>query len=216
MTLGRAQKLIPKRRFSGRHTNSVLMWTSCFRRRLALLFRGTRAIRKTGYATPEACPRNSRGRELLIRRCFYHVADEVQEGFYITLYLFGYGDDEAASPPALGDCPEAGRKCHPPGVDNVGASVLARAGIIPLYLSRFPEGRARTPVLHRVHTAPRPFTLGAPDRQQQHAREKSPAAQTMPSECRQHAWAQWKAVRTRIQCAPNRPGEMSAPAGSAG
>ena len=33
--------------------------------------------------------------ELLVRRCFYHVADEIQEGFYITLYLFGYGDDEA-------------------------------------------------------------------------------------------------------------------------
>jgi hypothetical protein len=32
--------------------------------------------------------------ELLIRRCFYHVASEIQEGFYITLYLFGYGDDE--------------------------------------------------------------------------------------------------------------------------
>jgi len=33
--------------------------------------------------------------EFLIRRCFYHVADEIQEGFYITLYLFGYGDDES-------------------------------------------------------------------------------------------------------------------------
>ena len=32
--------------------------------------------------------------EFLIRRCFYHVADNIQEGFYITLYLFGYGDDE--------------------------------------------------------------------------------------------------------------------------
>jgi hypothetical protein len=33
--------------------------------------------------------------ELLIRRGFYHVADEIREGFYITFYLFGYGDDEA-------------------------------------------------------------------------------------------------------------------------
>jgi formylmethanofuran dehydrogenase subunit E-like metal-binding protein len=33
--------------------------------------------------------------ELLVRRAFYHVAGEVQEGFYITFYLFGYGDDEA-------------------------------------------------------------------------------------------------------------------------
>jgi hypothetical protein len=32
--------------------------------------------------------------ELLIRRCFYHVAEETREGFYITFYLFGYGDDE--------------------------------------------------------------------------------------------------------------------------
>jgi hypothetical protein len=32
--------------------------------------------------------------ELLIRRCFYHVEDEVREGFYVTFYLFGYGDEE--------------------------------------------------------------------------------------------------------------------------
>jgi hypothetical protein len=32
--------------------------------------------------------------ELLVRRCFYHVTDEIREGFYITFYLFGYGDDE--------------------------------------------------------------------------------------------------------------------------
>jgi hypothetical protein len=31
--------------------------------------------------------------ELLIRRCFCHSGAEIQEGFYITLYLFGYGDD---------------------------------------------------------------------------------------------------------------------------
>jgi hypothetical protein len=33
--------------------------------------------------------------ELLVRRCFYHVGGETCEGFYITLYLFGYGDHEA-------------------------------------------------------------------------------------------------------------------------
>jgi hypothetical protein len=33
--------------------------------------------------------------ELLIRRAFYHASDEIREGFYITLYVFGYGDDEA-------------------------------------------------------------------------------------------------------------------------
>lgn len=32
--------------------------------------------------------------ELMIRRCYYHEGEEVREGFYITLYLFGYGDDE--------------------------------------------------------------------------------------------------------------------------
>jgi len=32
--------------------------------------------------------------ELLIRRCFHYVGDEIREGFYITFYLFGYGDDE--------------------------------------------------------------------------------------------------------------------------
>jgi hypothetical protein len=33
--------------------------------------------------------------ELLIRRCFYQVSDETRDGFYITFYLFGYGDEEA-------------------------------------------------------------------------------------------------------------------------
>lgn len=37
--------------------------------------------------------------EFLIRRCFYHEVEEAraaksQAGFYITFYLFGYGDDE--------------------------------------------------------------------------------------------------------------------------
>jgi hypothetical protein len=32
--------------------------------------------------------------ELIIRRCFYHVAGVVRDGFYITLYVFGYGDDK--------------------------------------------------------------------------------------------------------------------------
>ncbi|MBZ5652749.1 MAG: hypothetical protein LAO18_19950 [Acidobacteriia bacterium] len=33
--------------------------------------------------------------ESLVRRCFYHMAEETKDGFYITLYVFGYGDDEA-------------------------------------------------------------------------------------------------------------------------
>jgi hypothetical protein len=32
--------------------------------------------------------------EMIIRRCFYHLENDVRDGFYITLYLFGYGDDE--------------------------------------------------------------------------------------------------------------------------
>jgi hypothetical protein len=34
------------------------------------------------------------GAELIIRRCFYHAANHVRDGFYVTFYLFGYGDDE--------------------------------------------------------------------------------------------------------------------------
>jgi hypothetical protein len=33
--------------------------------------------------------------EFLIRRCYYRRQDEPMSGFYITFYLFGYGDDEA-------------------------------------------------------------------------------------------------------------------------
>jgi hypothetical protein len=32
--------------------------------------------------------------EFPIRRCHYHDNQEVRDGFYITFYLFGYGDDE--------------------------------------------------------------------------------------------------------------------------
>jgi hypothetical protein len=32
--------------------------------------------------------------ELIIRRCFYHLTERLRDGFYVTLYLFGYGDDE--------------------------------------------------------------------------------------------------------------------------
>ena len=32
--------------------------------------------------------------EFLIRRGYYHLRNETQEGLYITFYLFGYGDDE--------------------------------------------------------------------------------------------------------------------------
>ncbi len=39
-------------------------------------------------------PETPAAAEFLVRRCFYHAAGGIHEGFYITLYLFGYGDDE--------------------------------------------------------------------------------------------------------------------------
>ena len=33
--------------------------------------------------------------EFLVRRCYYHQADEILTGFYVTCYVFGYGEDEA-------------------------------------------------------------------------------------------------------------------------
>jgi len=35
--------------------------------------------------------------EFLVRRCYYHIDAEIRDGFYITFYLFGYGDDEVQS-----------------------------------------------------------------------------------------------------------------------
>jgi hypothetical protein len=33
--------------------------------------------------------------EFSLRRCFYHEGEAVHEGYYMTSYLFGYGEDEA-------------------------------------------------------------------------------------------------------------------------
>jgi len=35
--------------------------------------------------------------EFLIRRCYYHDEKGIRDGFYITFYMFGYGDDEVQS-----------------------------------------------------------------------------------------------------------------------
>jgi len=35
--------------------------------------------------------------ELLIRRCYYHEEEGIRDGFYITFYLFGYGENENQS-----------------------------------------------------------------------------------------------------------------------
>ena len=32
--------------------------------------------------------------ELLLRRCHFHVGKEISDGYYITLYVFGFGEDE--------------------------------------------------------------------------------------------------------------------------
>lgn len=37
--------------------------------------------------------------ELIIRRCFYRETGMVRDGFYVTFYLFGYGDDEPQARP---------------------------------------------------------------------------------------------------------------------
>jgi hypothetical protein len=39
-------------------------------------------------------PEVSAEAEFLLRRCYYHLDQEIRAGFYITFYLFGYGDDE--------------------------------------------------------------------------------------------------------------------------
>jgi hypothetical protein len=39
-------------------------------------------------------PEVSAAAEFLIRRCYCRIAEDVREGFYITFYLFGYGEDE--------------------------------------------------------------------------------------------------------------------------
>ena len=36
----------------------------------------------------------SEAAEFLVRRCHYREKEETHDGFYITFYLFGYGEDE--------------------------------------------------------------------------------------------------------------------------
>jgi hypothetical protein len=45
----------------------------------------------------QRAPEIAAAAEFLIRRCYYHGQDASQDGFYITFYLFGYGDDEIQS-----------------------------------------------------------------------------------------------------------------------
>lgn len=32
--------------------------------------------------------------EFIVRRCYYRLEEQVRPGYYLTFYLFGYGDDE--------------------------------------------------------------------------------------------------------------------------
>jgi hypothetical protein len=43
----------------------------------------------------ERVPEISAAADFLIRRCYYHKGSDRRDGYYITFYLFGYGDDEA-------------------------------------------------------------------------------------------------------------------------
>jgi hypothetical protein len=45
----------------------------------------------------QRAPEIAAATELLIRRCYYTDEKGIRDGFYITFYLFGYGDDEIQS-----------------------------------------------------------------------------------------------------------------------
>ena len=40
-------------------------------------------------------PETPSAAEVGVRRCCFHDSDDVREGFYFTLYVTGYGQDEA-------------------------------------------------------------------------------------------------------------------------
>ncbi len=40
-------------------------------------------------------PQISAAAEMIIRRCFYGIGNDAEPGFYVSFYLFGYGDDAA-------------------------------------------------------------------------------------------------------------------------
>jgi len=67
--------------FSEEHARFSFLEHEQFARRLAQLLK--------------KAPEMAASAEFLVRRCNYHVGEEVRDGFYITFYLFGYGDDEA-------------------------------------------------------------------------------------------------------------------------
>ena len=42
----------------------------------------------------QKAPEISAAAEFLVRHCYFHVGEDARDGFYITSYLFGYGEDE--------------------------------------------------------------------------------------------------------------------------
>jgi hypothetical protein len=50
---------------------------------------------KTLTALLKRVPEIPAAAEFLVRRCYYHEGESVREGFYVTCYLFGFGQDES-------------------------------------------------------------------------------------------------------------------------
>ncbi len=48
-----------------------------------------RAVELLGHV-----PEIAAAAEFIVRRCYYRSVDDSRAGFYLTFYLFGYGDDE--------------------------------------------------------------------------------------------------------------------------
>lgn len=57
-------------------------------------FDGHEAFLKRIAALLGRAPEIPASAELLLRRCYFHEHESLREGFYITFYLFGYGEDE--------------------------------------------------------------------------------------------------------------------------
>jgi len=58
-------------------------------------FPGTSSGTKRLTGLLKKAPEIPASAEFLIRRCYYHEGDSIREGFYMTFYMFGYGEDES-------------------------------------------------------------------------------------------------------------------------
>jgi len=57
-------------------------------------FESHEALLKKFAALLQRVPDIPASAEFLLRRCRYHEDGDIREGFYVTFYLFGYGNDE--------------------------------------------------------------------------------------------------------------------------